>query len=98
MVLGLISGDYVHLAVLYPHYRTVIAEKGGGLTAPVTFPWGDDAVSVMDGMRLINLVYDASPTTAKYVGQIRDDPDIEGFKNYTRHMVGNFYLEEVYTP
>lgn len=87
--LGANSGDYVHLAALYPSYWPQIAESPDG---PVRFPWGDGAVSVLDGMRLRTLVYDRSGETRATVGV--DQQDSTGFRIFTRHLVGNFFAEE----
>jgi hypothetical protein len=94
--IGLRSGDYVHLLALYPHYREMIAANPNGRSEPVKFPWGDDAVSVLDGMQARILVYDTGPTTRAQVDH--DLPWEEGLRVYTRHLLGNFYLQLVHTP
>jgi len=79
------SGDYLHLAVLYPSYRATISQTA---QRPVMFPWGDDAVTVLDGMRLRTLVYDESGKTTENA-RIRD-----GFCTIDRRLVGNFFIEQ----
>lgn len=87
VLVGLFSGDYVHLVLLYPHYRAVIAQHPGEV---VRFPWGDAAATVLDGIQLIFLVYD--PTDG---GQRADQP-IPGDELRTarrKHLIGRFYVE-----
>jgi hypothetical protein len=42
-----LSGDYIHLITMYPHYRYVILQHAGAKAEPLRFPWGDSAVSVL---------------------------------------------------
>jgi hypothetical protein len=81
------SGDYFHLALLYPRYRQQIAATPN---RPVRFDWGDQAVTVLDGMQQRTLVYDESGRTpASFAHR-----DSNGFFITTRHLIGNFFLED----
>jgi len=90
--IGVKSGDYIHLLIMYPHYLQTIAGYSNGQDVPVRIYWGDASVFVLDGFRGRTLIYDSKGTTAKLVGSVWEDSN--GFKNYTRHLVGRFYLEE----
>ena len=89
--LGLVCGDYVHLAVMSPHYRRVIEHSPPGA---VRFPWGDSAVLVLDGLQFRTLVYDDTAETAGLVGTERMKQ--EGIFAQTDHFVGNFFMEHEY--
>jgi hypothetical protein len=89
IVLGALSGDYVHLAMLYPYYVAKVHEHSDWQTKEVRFAWGDDAITVLDGPQLRVLVYDASGKTV--VGD-RPDPETGGLRVDAQHLVGSFYL------
>jgi hypothetical protein len=86
----LLSGDYVHLAVMYPYYVVKIRSHPDWQSKEVRFDWGDDAVTALDGLLLKVLVYDAS---GKIV--VGDRPDLGGGEVTVniQHFIGNFYLE-----
>ena len=81
---GFLAGDYIHLAINYPHYRAVI---DGTETRPVRFPWGDYAVTVMDGIKLTTLLYDESGLP------VPSTRDVEGLHVRVEPFVGDFYVE-----
>jgi hypothetical protein len=87
---GFACGDYIHLVTFYPFYWQRIDGKAVG---PVRFPWGDEAVSVLDGLQFHTLVYDGSGSTK--VGFGADSKYFEALRTSTRHLIGNFYIEEV---
>jgi hypothetical protein len=77
--------DYVHLIVMYPHYRLAIAGQAG----PVNFDWGSfesflDYPMVTDRI----LIYDASGRTARRAPGKQTDGD------RTTSLLGNFFVEE----
>lgn len=82
----------MHLLILYPDYRHVIAKGAGG---PVRFPWGDATVWVTDGALLRVLIHDDSGATKATVGIERPGPD--GLWVNTYHLVGSFFIEETYS-
>ncbi len=82
----------MHLLTLYPYYRQKIAESPEG---PVRFPWGDAAAWVTDGIHLRILIHDESGTTRAAVGIESPGPD--GLWVSTHHLLGNFFIEEVYS-
>jgi hypothetical protein len=90
-----LSGDFVHLLLLYPYYLSKIHQDGEIANEPVRFAWGDDAVSVLDGARLRVLIYDTSGEIASAMGQIKRE---DGLIVSTRHLIGNFYIENADTP
>jgi len=83
-VLGARSGDYLHFVAAYPYYRYKIAQTG---ERPVAFPWGDQAVSVVDGVQFRILLYD---DRGKVNLVDHGDPDDggTGFWVITRHLIG----------
>ena len=92
--LGILSGDYIHLAVMYPYYAVKIRSAPDWQSKEVQFYWGDDAVSVLDGVQMRVLIYDASGKIA--VGD-RPDRSNGGIKSNIQHLIGNFYLEHQYS-
>jgi hypothetical protein len=92
--LGIFSGDYVHLAVMYPYYVIEIRSHPDWQSKEVRFYWGDDAVSALDGIRARTLIYDASGNIV--VGD-RPDRGGDGIKVNIQPFIGNFYLELSYT-
>lgn len=52
------------------------------------------SIGQLDGIQLRILVYDATPSTQGRVGKVWQDPGI-GVKTYTRHLLGNFFIEDV---
>jgi hypothetical protein len=87
---GVLSGDYIHLAVMYPYYVVKIHSQPDWRTKEVRFDWGDEAVTVLDGLRARVLIYDASGKTV-----VGDRPDLgsAGIRVNMQHLIGNFYLE-----
>ena len=83
--LGIAAGDYVHLGLLYPYYRSRISATP---ERPVTFDWGDQAIMVIDGLISRTLVYDETGTPQ--IG-----PPGEGLAAQTERLVGPFYIRTV---
>lgn len=83
---GMVSGDYVHLALMYPYYAVEIRRHPDWQSKEVRFDWGDEAVTALDGLRARVLIYDAS---GKVVVGDRYDPN---FRLNIQHLIGNFYL------
>lgn len=94
-LLGVRSGDYIHLAALYPHYMKAVHQNGDAHPKTVRFYWGDNAVTVLDGLQSISLVYDERENGGPSVVQRMDR---EGARVFTRHLVGNFYVEQTFIP
>ena len=92
MLAGGQLGDYVHLAILYPYYHQQIAQTP---KRPVRFSWGDQAVTVLDGLRMRILLYD--DTGATTVTAIKKQ-DGEGICTARQHLILNFFIEEVTAP
>lgn len=91
---GLKSGDYLHLFMFYPHYRSVINKT---TERPVLFYWGDDALIIPDGFQLRTLVYDDSGKTDEELSKKLDtERRREGLSSETTHFVGNFFLEHAH--
>jgi hypothetical protein len=88
--LGILSGDYIHLAVMYPYYAVKIRSHPDWQSKEVRFDWGDEAVTALDGIRARVLIYDASGKTV-----VGDRPDLssDGIRVNVQHFTGNFYLE-----
>ncbi|WP_160121495.1 hypothetical protein [Rhodovarius lipocyclicus] len=82
------SGDLVHLALLYPAYRTRIAANA---ERPLRFPWGEARASGAWGPMETTLLYDDTPLTAARIGEWTHLPD--GRTRGLRHLIGNFHLE-----
>jgi hypothetical protein len=91
---GARSGDYVHLAVMYPYYVAKIRSHPDWQSKEVRFYWGDEAVTVLDGLRARALIYDAS---GKIVVGDRPDPDQADLRTNVQHLFGNFYIELNYS-
>ncbi len=87
------SGDYIHLAAMYPKYHFVVSNDPEGQSKPISFPWGDAAITVLDGIQLRILVYDATSLTQGKVGNVWQNQET-GLKIYTRHLLGNFFIED----
>jgi hypothetical protein len=85
------AGDYIHLALFYPYYATMIS-KNESKTVPVKFIWGDSALFVTDGMQLHTLIYDPSGASNKFVGQ-SPGGSMSG-RVSTRHLIGPFFVED----
>jgi hypothetical protein len=80
------AGDYVHLAVMWPSYRSTIQTEPG---SRVTFEW--ETVELMGGQIERTLVYDPSDSEA----QAKDTyDDYQGWFLRHRHLIGHFYLVE----
>ena len=88
---GLVQGDRLHLLVMYPHYRSVIARTP---QRPVRFAWGDTALFVTDGLDTRTLVFEDTGTTRRLAGVERDGPD--GLHVVDDAFFGNFYLEHLH--
>ena len=85
------SGDYLHLLIAYPYYRSVINNTAG---RPIRFYWGDDALIIPDGFQLRTLVYDDSGKTEKELNKELDtERRKDGFSSETTRLLGNFFME-----
>jgi hypothetical protein len=85
MLLLLRSGDYVHLALMYPHYRAMIDN------APkLTIPWGDVGGPGVSPLIRV-LVYDRTGETAAEIG-VHPDRTEPAISVATAHLIGDFYL------
>lgn len=84
---GLQSGDYLHLALLYPYYQYEISSTS---TRPVRFYWGDQAISVLDGIRIRTLLYDETGKVAATAPLVD-----EGMCVIEHPLIGNFFIEYV---
>jgi hypothetical protein len=86
-VLALWAGDYVHLAVMWPSYRSTIQTEPG---SRVIFEW--ETVELMFGEIERTLVYDPSDSEAHE----NDIPynNYDGSFTRHRHLIGHFYLIE----
>jgi hypothetical protein len=80
------AGDYVHLAVMWPTYRSTIQAEPG---SRVMFEW--ETVEMMFGQIERTLVYDPSDGEA-HAKDTHDD--YQGWFRRHRHLVGHFYLIE----
>jgi hypothetical protein len=84
--LALWAGDYVHLAVMWPSYRSTIQTEPG---SRVAFEW--QTVEIMFGQIERTLVYDPSDSEAH---------EHDFYNNYDgtfkrhRHLIGHFYVIE----
>ena len=95
-IIGLKSGDYLHLFMFYPHYRSVINKTAG---RPVLFYWGDDALIIPDGFQLRTLVYDDRGKADEELSKELDtERRKEGLSSETTHFLGNFFLEHAHYP
>jgi hypothetical protein len=84
-----IAADYIHLIVMYPHYKAVIA----GRTGPISFDWGSVTLGWMPPWRTDRtLVYDASGETVMKAKR-ENYNDIE-----TIYMFWHFFINEDSTP
>jgi hypothetical protein len=87
---GAWSGDYLHFAAAYPYYSQKIKETTG---RPVKFYWGDQAVTVLDGLQVRNLLYDDTGKV-NLTDHLGED-DGPGFCISTRRLIGHFFIEYV---
>lgn len=88
---GLKSGDYLHLFMLYPYYWSVINET---TERPVQFYWGDDALMIWDGFQLRTLIYDDRGRGNEELSKSLDrERRKEGLSSETTHLLGNFFME-----
>jgi hypothetical protein len=92
LVVGLVSGDYVHIAIMYPYYIAVIRAHPG---KPVSFPWGDQAVFVTDGLQFRTLIYDPDLPSKRIVGIEQRNP-VSELRFVTTHVIGKFFLEQTF--
>ncbi|MGB9152506.1 MAG: hypothetical protein WCD70_05405 [Alphaproteobacteria bacterium] len=85
------AGDYVHVAVLYPHYLSKISDPVNN-PSPIDFPWDS---SGMPGSSQLErtLEYDGSDRLMQNVGSIKVQENPEIWET-TRHLIGHFYLFE----
>lgn len=86
-VLALRVGDYVHLAVMWPSYRSTIQTEPG---SRVAFEW--ETQELMFGQIERTLIYDPSDSEAHE----KDIPynNYDGSFTRHRHLIGHFYLIE----
>lgn len=84
-----LSGDYVHLALMYPAYASRIraAEAQHG---QASFAWGGTGFAGIASSERA-LVYDATGQLAREVG-VRPYPHEAGVWTSTNHLVGKFYI------
>jgi hypothetical protein len=80
------TGDYVHLAVMWPSYRSTIQTEPG---SRVTFEW--ETVELMFHQIERSLVYDPNDSEA-HKNDIPYNNDGSFLRH--RHLVGHFYLIE----
>jgi hypothetical protein len=85
-VLALWAGDYVHLAVMWPSYRSAIQTEAG---SRVTFEW--ETQQVLFGMIERTLVYD--PNDSEAHAEDIEDNYYGSFMRH-RHLIGHFYVIE----
>jgi hypothetical protein len=85
-------GDYIHVVLFSPYYVFKIAQMDS-FSKEVRFPWGDYALTVLDGSIPRTLVYDPSGSREKETVPIK----LELGTRYTRHVIGPFYLEDIIT-
>jgi hypothetical protein len=90
IVLGLFSGDYLHLTVMYPYYAFIIHSHPDWQSKEIRFDWGDESVTVLDGLQERMLIYDASGKTVVGNRPYQGDGEL---RVDVQHLVGNFYLE-----
>jgi uncharacterized membrane protein len=86
---GIAAGDYLHVIVAYPEYVLGIQESP---QSPARFLWGDYAVFVTDGLQEKTLIFDPTHATI-----IEERPYGDGLRISTRHLMTDFYLEEIYS-
>jgi hypothetical protein len=80
-----ISGDYVHLALMYPFYASQITAADAHPSEPIRFGWGQQRTG------MIVLIYDPTGKTLLGDGQ---NPIEHAISTRTRHLIGNFYIED----
>ena len=88
--IALLSGDYVHLAIMYPVYASVIRNNQRSETS---FSWGGTGFAgSANSVRV--LVYDQVGTLASKIGvtPLADEPGVSVF---TTHLTGHFYIREL---
>lgn len=88
--IALLSGDYVHLAIMYPVYASAIRNNQ---QSEATFSWGSTGFAgSANSMRV--LVYDQRGTLGSKIGvaPLADEPSISVF---TTHLTGHFYIREL---
>jgi len=89
--LGLRSGDYVHLVILYPMYQAAIFAQPKEI---LRFHWGEnDGSFVPEYIEKSMLVYDVRPASRIAVkeGEIWFKDGSGGMQ--TEHFIGNFFIE-----
>jgi hypothetical protein len=85
-VLWLWAGDYVHLAVMWPGYRSTIQTEP---SSRVAFEW--ETVEIMFGQIERTLVYDPSDSEAHENDTYNS---YDGSFTGHRHLIGHFYVIE----
>jgi hypothetical protein len=78
-------------------HRAVILKNPQWRTTSASFYWGDAAVSVLDGVRFRFLVYDPSGASRLAAGRVIHDT-VSGENEYTRYLIGNFFIMERFAP
>jgi hypothetical protein len=88
-----VSGDYVHLALMYPFYAWKIHAASTDLAESVSFDWGATGFAG-SGNSQRSLVYDFGDKLESKVGErpLQDMPDA---KIDTIHLIGKFYVTEL---
>ena len=86
-----LSGDYVHLALMYPFYVSKIRDAATHQSEQVSFGWGGTGFAG-SGNSERSLVYDMSGKLATGVRLSPEDPAVSVSTN---HLVGNFYIIEM---
>ncbi len=90
VVAAFLSGDYVHLAIMYPVYASQITANQSG---EVAFNWGGTGFAG-SGNSERALVYDSGNTLKAEVGvmPLAAEPAVSVSTN---HLLGRFYLREM---
>jgi len=87
----LFAGDYIHLAIMYPHYYEKIK---GTSEMEHSFEWGGSGFAGYGMIRV--LIYSPSSTPnfdeAKYQAEMGGSPPIVNIK----HLIGSFYVKQMY--
>ena len=77
-----IAADYIHLIVMYPHYKALIA----GRTGPIAFDWGSIRTSSLPMRTDRVLIYDETEATAMKTKETNEETD------RTTRLLGYFFL------
>ena len=87
------GGDYLHLALMYPHYAAEIRHRPEAQTAGTSFEW-DNSGFAGSAQYMRTLVYDPTGKSARQIGRVRLSSE-QRIICRTRHLAGNFFLKEV---